>query len=112
MGQQTSRQENQRDYRHLLILSGHGSGTTQDFLLRDDTPSDSLSIPELAEALELSKKAIGKTIDILGMDACFMSMFEVAFEIRTSVDLLIGAEGLEPEFGWPYARILARARQA
>ena len=63
-----------KKYRHFLILSGHGSGTTQDFLLRDESPSDSLSIPELAEAMRLATGLIGKTIDILGMDACFMSM--------------------------------------
>ena len=37
--------------RHLLILSGHGSGTTEDFLLSDETSKDSLTIDELSEAL-------------------------------------------------------------
>ena len=118
-------------YRHLLILSGHGSGTTEDFLLRDENAADALSIAELAEALDTATKYITATeysppsetanesrneeprrkIDILGMDACFMSMFEVAYEIRSYVGILIGAEGLEPEFGWPYSRILAEARR-
>ena len=31
----------------LLILSGHGSGTTEDFLLKDDNALDALSIQEL-----------------------------------------------------------------
>jgi len=62
--------------------------------------------------MQLAAGVLGKTIDILGMDACFMSMFEVAFEIRNYVDVLIGAEGLEPEFGWPYHRILPAARLA
>ena len=39
-----------------------------------------------------------------------MSMGEIAYEIREHVDILIGAEGLEPEFGWPYRRILAGVR--
>jgi hypothetical protein len=34
-------------YRHLLVLSGHGSGTTEDFLLRDENATDALSIDEL-----------------------------------------------------------------
>ncbi|MCK7472206.1 MAG: clostripain-related cysteine peptidase [Desulfomicrobium escambiense] len=96
--------------RHLLILSGHGSGTTEDFLMSDETSRDSLTIPELKKALEATKAILGKKIDVLGMDACYMSMGEVAYEIRESADILIGAEGLEPEFGWPYGRILARAR--
>ena len=40
------RDDGQKD-RHLLILSGHGSGTTEDFLLRDENAADSLSIGEL-----------------------------------------------------------------
>ena len=85
--------------------------------MRDENAADSLSIGELAEALEDATMYITggdetrRKIDILGMDACFMSMFEVAYEIRKHVGILIGAEGLEPEFGWPYSRILAEARR-
>ena len=38
--------------RHLLILSGHGSGTTEDFFLSDQSSKDSLTIDELTEGLE------------------------------------------------------------
>ena len=100
-----------KDYRHLLVLSGHGSGTTEDFLMSDESPKDSLTIDELTNALQAAtKKVLRKKIDVLGMDACYMSMGEVAYQIRESVDFMVGAEGLEPEFGWPYRRILARAK--
>ena len=49
--------------------------------------------------------------DILGFDACFMSMGEVALQIRDFADILVGAEGMEPAFGWPYARLIARAKE-
>ncbi len=101
---------------YALVLSGHGSGITENYLLRDDNPVDSLTIPELREALtadELQKalkRARGR-IDILGLDACFMSMFEVCSEmLKARVRILIGAEGYEPEFGWPYHRILEASR--
>jgi Clostripain family len=97
--------------RQLLILSGHGSGTTEDFLLKDDNAADALSINELSIALKDAYAKTHRKIDILGMDACFMSMFEVAYEIRDCVSLLVGAEGLEPEFGWPHSRILEKARE-
>jgi hypothetical protein len=103
--------EHPKPEKQLLILSGHGSGTTDDFLLKDDNSADSLSINELAIALKNAYAATNRKIDILGMDACFMSMFEVAYEIRQCVDFLVGAEGLEPEFGWPYSRILEKARK-
>jgi hypothetical protein len=94
------------DAKHALILSGHGSGTTEDFLMADENPVDSLSIPELAIALKRINGSLGKKLDLLGMDACYMSMLEVAYQIRDYADFVVGAEGLEPEFGWPYHWIL------
>ena len=40
-----------------------------------------------------------------------MSMGEIVYEIRDSVEVLVGAEGLEPAFGWPYRRILAEVKK-
>jgi len=104
--------------RYMLVLSGHGSGTTEDFLMKDDNPVDSLSIPELEEALAEITETLGKleepkqkkkNIDLLGMDSCFMSMVEVCYQIRNYVDYVVGAESMVPDFGWPYHLILARA---
>jgi hypothetical protein len=106
------------DSQYLLILAGHGSGTTEDFLMKDETSADALTIPELKEALRVAQKAIRthtggnkSRIDIVGLDACYMAMGEVAYEIRDYADVLIGAEGPEPAYGWPYRRILARAKK-
>ena len=108
------------DVRYLLILSGHGSGITEDFFLADADSMDSLTINELEAALDDKKvrdvlkeknNDQPKKIDILGMDACYMAMGEIAYQIQDNVDILVGAEGLEAEFGWPYGRILARAKE-
>ena len=103
--------------RYLLVLSGHGSGITDDFFLSDSASTDSLTIQELREALDTIVEHIRgrsldeqKKIDILGLDACFMAMGEVAYELKDDVGILIAAEGTEPALGWPYRRILARAR--
>ena len=96
--------------RLLLILSGHGSGTTEDFLLKDENAADSLSIPELRDALTAIVKVAKRPVDILGFDACFMSMGEVADALRGKVDIVIGAEGEEPAFGWPFREVLEQAK--
>ena len=96
--------EDTKATKYLLILSGHGSGVTEDFFLRDETSMDSLTIAELQQALHGARKRSHKKIDILGLDACYMAMGEVAYQIRNEVSIVIGAEGLEPEFGWPYGR--------
>lgn len=102
--------KNQAATQFLLILAGHGSGVTEDFFLRDDASSDSLGIQELRRAMQKAKRILGKRIDVLGMDACYMAMAEIAYELRDHVDVLVGAEGSEPSFGWPYSRFLTVAK--
>lgn len=112
---------------YMIVLSGHGSGAEQDFLLTDDSARDSLTIKELKKVLtgvkkNLSEKKQGRTIDILGLDSCLMSMAEVYYQLGNIesnysetgnaqpdnlVDFLVGAEGFEMSTGWPYQRVLA-----
>jgi hypothetical protein len=95
----------------MLVLSGHGGGTTGDFLT-DDAPRGrqprSLTIPRLRDALnnardELQRQSESDFIHVLGMDSCLMSMVEVCYELRHVVQYLVGSEGFVPNAGWPYA---------
>jgi Clostripain family len=99
---------------YMLVLSGHGSGAVGDFLT-GNSRFFGLSIPGLRQALAAIRKEFPdetfpvsgrKTIDILGMDSCLMGMSEVAYEVREYVHFLVGAEGFEPNTGWPYDRII------
>jgi hypothetical protein len=72
----------------------------------DDDAQDFLDNIELKNLMARVKKAIGRKIDILGMDACLMSMAEVCYQLRESVELTVGSEEIVPEAGWPYDRIL------
>jgi len=49
---------------------------------------------------------LGREIDLPGMDACLMNMVEVAYQLRESVNVIVGSEIEEPFDGWPYAEIL------
>ena len=68
----------------------------------DDTNEDFLDNVELKTAL----KNVGQRIDILGMDACLMSMAEVCFQVRESVDFMVASEAEEDVDGWPYGAFL------
>lgn len=102
---------------YLLVLSGHGNGLISDFLSRDLETPDKLSIPKLRWVLREVKKdmlekfgtGVGEDfkIDILGLDSCMMSMAEIGYELRHYVKFMVGAEGFEPNSGWPYERILS-----
>jgi Clostripain family len=72
----------------------------------DDTSKDFLDNIEMKKVLQVITKDLGRKIDILGMDACLMSMAEVGYQIRDSVDVTVGSEEVEPGDGWPYDMIL------
>ena len=74
----------------------------------DDDAQDFLDNIEMKRVLLSMKKMLKHKIDILGMDACLMSMAEVAYQLRDSVLITVGSEEVEPGDGWPYDRILAK----
>jgi len=105
----------------MLILSGHGSGAVGDFLPDNNGKNGqpgSLTIPALQLALDTAQSNMRhrlepdrKLIDILGMDSCLMSMAEVGYQVRKSVEYLVGSEGFVQETGWPYGFFLKRLRE-
>jgi hypothetical protein len=62
-----------------------------------------MSIPSVRSAIEDTRR--GK-VEVYAFDACDMSAFEVAYEIRGVAKYMIATPSIEPEIGWPYARIL------
>jgi hypothetical protein len=95
---------------YMLILSGHGSGVIGEFLPAQKRLFG-LTIPTLKSVLRAVKAKLddregSKKIDILGLDACEMSMTEIAYEVGEQVDYVIGAEGFQPNTGWPYDRVI------
>jgi hypothetical protein len=115
--------ENFRADRYIVILAGHGAGTEADFLLKDDNPTNSLSMRALQEVFDAVKRELSITIDILGMDVCLMSMVEVCHQLNVPftderqpqplvtpplVHYLVSSESFSPTAGWPYGQILQK----
>jgi len=122
--------------RYALILWNHGSGWWEDAKSRaagpaskkqrrhlfrhnlpqahrsicyDDTSDgDALDNRELRVVLAGICILLGRKIDLLGMDACLMNMVEVAWQLRDSVNVIVGSEIEEPFDGWPYTEIISR----
>jgi hypothetical protein len=88
------------------ILAQPTEGQRQ--ICNDDGSGHSLDTLELGRVIELAASAIGHRIDLLGMDACLMSTLEVAYQVRSNVDVIVGSEDLEPGAGWCYDQILNR----
>ncbi len=49
---------------------------------------------------------LGQKLSILGFDSCVMGMLEVAYQFSPFTDTLIASEGIVPEAGWTYGKIL------
>ena len=73
----------------------------------DDGSGHSLDTIELGQVMAGATAKLGRKIDLLGMDACLMSSFEVAYELRDHARFFVASEENEPNTGWPYDRILA-----
>ncbi len=74
----------------------------------DDGSGHSLDTVELHRVIAAGAELLGQPFDLLGMDACLMSNFEVAYQLREHVRFLVASEENEPADGWPYDRIIAR----
>ena len=72
----------------------------------DDDAQDFLDNVEMKKVFDDAAKAAKKKFDVIGMDACLMSMVETGAQIRKSGVVFCGSQELEPGAGWPYERIL------
>jgi hypothetical protein len=72
----------------------------------DDTARDFLDNDELKRVLTDVTQSIGGRIDVLGFDACLMNLVEVSYQLRGTVDHVVGSEEVEPGDGWPYDGVL------
>jgi hypothetical protein len=90
---------------HVASLSLTDSKMARAILI-DENAKDFLDCLELKQVMLEAKNYIGKRIDVFGMDACLMSMVEIACQVQESVEYMVGSEETEPLDGWPYDTIL------
>lgn len=74
----------------------------------DITSGDALTTRELGDALASARQILGKKIAIFGVDACLMSMVEVAQQINESSNLMVASQQTIPTTSWPYDKILSK----
>jgi hypothetical protein len=97
----------------MLVLWGHA----YDFAIgRAHTVNgvDPLDFAELSDVLKRLRAGYGTTdakLDILGFDACDLSMVEMACQLQPFTKYLLGSQIGIPLPGWPYDRVLDRLRR-
>lgn len=95
---------------YLLVLWDHGSGwrlrtfnaqPRYKTINADDTSGTEMNVTDLPGALA------GLKVDVLAFDACYMQQLEVAYEIRSCADYMVGSAATEPSPGYNYSRLLS-----
>jgi Clostripain family len=72
----------------------------------DDSSMDFLDNAKIQQAFREAEEHTGQKVSLIGMDACLMSMIEVAYQLRANGNYMVGSQELEPMDGWPYTQIL------
>ncbi len=93
-------------HRRALFSTTVDQAVLERAIAYDDTSRDFLDNAELQEVLADVVKRTKRRIDVLGFDACLMNMVEVAYQLRDSVDFIVGSEETEPGNGWAYQAVL------
>lgn len=79
-------------------------------VLFDDGSGQSIDTLELERVGVEIAAAIGKPLELLGMDACLMGNLEVAYQLRHVVRHLVASPELVPGHSWPYAAIYGQLK--
>ena len=89
-----------------LVLSMWDHGYGWNYVCKDDTSGDSLSMQELQAGIANA----GKRIDVLAFDCCNMGNIEVAYQVSLTnlVSYMVGSEETVPGNGFPYDKMLTR----
>ncbi len=91
---------------YFLVLWDHGDGWQGVVVDDDPVPGDRLTAGDLNSAMASIVATNGRRIDLLGNDACRMTL-EILYEVADYVDFLVGSEKDEPLEGWPYDTFLS-----
>ncbi len=83
---------------YALVMWNHGAGYKEAFI----DNAGALSLKDLVSGIHGS----GVHLDLVGYDACFMGMHEVAYSMRGLADVMVGSEQTEPGGGYPYDLVL------
>lgn len=106
-------QEYEADH-YALILWGHGPE-----LLLQPPATDSggdranlyLTPEELRDALTDCKPRNGRHLEIIGFDACCMSMLEMAYELKGLADFMVASQEDVPDLSFPYDNLIELFRK-
>lgn len=94
--------DNYKSDKNALVMWNHGSGSIGGVAYDENFDYDSLTLPELKNALAHSAKSMNNKFEFIGFDACLMSTIETANILQPYANYLISSQEYEPGGGWAY----------
>ncbi|MEG2420598.1 MAG: clostripain-related cysteine peptidase [Oscillospiraceae bacterium] len=94
--------------KHTMVnFWNHGGGSVAGVAFDELYEMDSLTLPELTEALGavFTPDAADRPLDIVGLDTCLMATVDTAAIFAPFADFLVASEEVEPGNGWLYSGI-------
>jgi len=92
--------------KRMLSFSSHGRGVAEGICYDEQLEEkDYLDLRELVSALDNAKSEEFGKFEVIGMDACFMSSYEVYNHLNDYADIAIAALTDEPGYGWYYTPV-------
>ncbi len=96
---------------HALPIATYN--VAQKAICFDETSGNFLTESDLVEALSIiCNTVLHKPFDLIGFDACLMSMIEIATTISPYATYLVASQEVELGWGWNYEFILKPFKQA
>ncbi|MFO8051150.1 MAG: PKD domain-containing protein [Thermoplasmatota archaeon] len=90
---------------YMVVLEGHADGPVKG-LLKDSDSSlgyKNMKTSEMGSAFrEAVDSTIGRPVDVISFDVCYMGMVETAAEVMDHAEYFMGSVDYVPAAGWPY----------
>ena len=91
---------------YMLIVFGHGPIIRGAFL-QDSHPVSAVTLTEFSAILAgYFGPDKGRKLGVLGLHNCIISGVELVYQLRDTVEYILGSQGLVLRVGWPYQRLL------
>jgi|GEM_PF-2103593 len=104
---------NQPNLMHRVYIPGlaHVSNTLHRGIMFDEEARIYMTTAELVQAIANMKSLLGRKVDFVGFDACYMSMVDIWYLLSDYVDVGVGSSDVELAWGWNYSAIMQELKR-
>lgn len=78
---------------YMVVMQGPSAGLSG--MMNDDIHGSKMKVGEVGQVFDNIKAATGKKIDVLAIDGSTTTSMELAYELKDSVNYMIGSQGIQ-----------------